>query len=46
MRRRASSNATGRRKPVSRLRVLSFAMSIDGYGTGPNQDLQNLRKRA
>jgi dihydrofolate reductase len=26
---------------VSRLRVLSFALSIDGYGAGPNQDLQN-----
>jgi dihydrofolate reductase len=26
---------------VSKLRVLSFAVSIDGYGAGPNQDLQN-----
>jgi len=26
---------------VSRLRVQSFAISIDGYGAGPNQDLQN-----
>jgi dihydrofolate reductase len=26
---------------VSRLRVHSFAISIDGYGAGPNQDLQN-----
>jgi dihydrofolate reductase len=26
---------------VSRLRVQSFAVSIDGYGAGPNQDLQN-----
>jgi dihydrofolate reductase len=26
---------------VSKLRVLSFAISIDGYGAGPNQDLQN-----
>ena len=26
---------------MSRLRVLSFAISIDGYGAGPNQDLQN-----
>jgi dihydrofolate reductase len=26
---------------VSKLRVQSFALSIDGYGAGPNQDLQN-----
>jgi dihydrofolate reductase len=26
---------------VSKLRVLSFAISIDGFGAGPNQDLQN-----
>jgi dihydrofolate reductase len=26
---------------VSKVRVQSFAMSIDGYGAGPNQDLQN-----
>jgi dihydrofolate reductase len=26
---------------MSRLRALSFAMSIDGYSAGPNQDLQN-----
>jgi dihydrofolate reductase len=26
---------------TSRLRVASFAISIDGYGAGPNQDLQN-----
>jgi len=26
---------------VSKLRVLSFAVSIDGFGAGPNQDLQN-----
>ena len=26
---------------MSKLRVLSFAVSIDGYGAGPNQDLQN-----
>jgi dihydrofolate reductase len=26
---------------MSKLRVQSFAMSIDGYGAGPNQDLQN-----
>jgi len=26
---------------VSRLRVHSFAISIDGYGAGPDQDLQN-----
>jgi dihydrofolate reductase len=26
---------------VARVRVLSFAVSIDGYGAGPNQDLRN-----
>ncbi|HUJ86377.1 MAG TPA: dihydrofolate reductase family protein [Burkholderiales bacterium] len=26
---------------MSRLRVQSFALSIDGYGAGPNQDLRN-----
>jgi hypothetical protein len=26
---------------VSKLRVQSFAISIDGYGAGPSQDLQN-----
>ena len=26
---------------MSKLRVLSFAISIDGFGAGPNQDLQN-----
>lgn len=26
---------------MSKVRVQSFAMSIDGYGAGPNQDLQN-----
>src|ERR1700736_5452209 len=26
---------------VSKLRVQSFAISIDGYGAGPNQDLQH-----
>ena len=26
---------------MSRLRVHSFSISIDGYGAGPNQDLQN-----
>lgn len=26
---------------MSKLRVLSFAVSIDGYGAGPSQDLQN-----
>src|SRR5258708_25920608 len=29
------------RNVVSKLRVQSFAISIDGYGAGPNQDLQN-----
>jgi dihydrofolate reductase len=26
---------------MSKLRVLCFAVSLDGYGAGPNQDLQN-----
>jgi dihydrofolate reductase len=26
---------------MTKLKVLSFAISIDGYGAGPNQDLQN-----
>jgi dihydrofolate reductase len=26
---------------MSKLRVLSFALSIDGFGAGPNQDLKN-----
>jgi|GEM_PF-3405711 len=26
---------------MSKLRVFSFAMSVDGYSAGPNQDLQN-----
>src|SRR5947209_5160361 len=26
---------------MSKLRVQSFAVSMDGYGAGPNQDLQN-----
>lgn len=26
---------------MSKLRVLSFAVSIDGFGAGPNQDQQN-----
>src|ERR1041384_856829 len=26
---------------MSKLRVLNFAISIDGYGAGPNQDLEN-----
>ena len=26
---------------MSRLRVHSFAISIDGFGAGPNQDLEN-----
>jgi dihydrofolate reductase len=28
-------------KHMSKVRVASFAVSIDGYGAGPNQDLQN-----
>ncbi len=26
---------------MSKLRVSSFAVSIDGFGAGPDQDLQN-----
>ena len=26
---------------MSKLKVLSFAVSLDGYGAGPDQDLQN-----
>ena len=26
---------------MSKLRVHSFSISIDGYGAGPNQDLEN-----
>ncbi len=26
---------------MSKLRVQSFAISVDGYGAGPHQDLQN-----
>jgi len=32
---------TGSEGVASRVRVLSFATSIDGYSAGPNQDLQN-----
>ena len=28
-------------KAVSRLRVQSFSISLDGYGAGPDQDLEN-----
>src|SRR5258707_3015042 len=35
-----STNQTAR-NAVTKLRVQSFAISIDGYGAGPNQDLQN-----
>ncbi len=28
---------------MSNLRVHSFSISIDGYGAGPNQDLENPR---
>ncbi len=27
--------------PVSKLRVLSFGLTIDGYGAGPSQDIKN-----
>ena len=37
---RASGNELEGRT-VSRLRVHSFSISIDGYGAGPNQDLEN-----
>ena len=35
--------ATGQagRNAMSKLRVQNFGISIDGYGAGPNQDLQN-----
>jgi hypothetical protein len=26
---------------MARLRVHSFSVSVDGYGAGPNQDLEN-----
>jgi dihydrofolate reductase len=32
---------TGTEKCMSKLRVQSFAMSVDGYSAGPDQDLQN-----
>src|SRR5664279_5200507 len=32
---------TIRGNDMPRLRVASFAISIDGYGAGPGQDLQN-----
>ena len=31
----------GNNHVVAKLRVLSFAISIDGYGAGPHQDLEN-----
>jgi dihydrofolate reductase len=37
----SSSRLTKRRNGVSKLRVHSFTISLDGYGAGPNQDLQN-----
>src|SRR5438132_605260 len=44
-RRRAATGKSSRRPgnevTVSKLRVQSFAVSIDGFGAGPNQDLQN-----
>src|SRR5262249_43094844 len=40
-RRRAPPALIGKEGIVSRLRVHSFSISIDGYGAGPNQDLQN-----
>ena len=36
-----TSNSQPARSIVSKLRVQSFGISIDGYGAGPNQDLQN-----
>jgi len=32
---------TGNERVTSKVRVLSFATSIDGYGAGPHQDLEN-----
>ena len=32
---------TGSERVTSSVRVLSFAISIDGYSAGPNQDLEN-----
>jgi dihydrofolate reductase len=34
-------NSNFARQAMSKLRVLSFAVSVDGYGAGLNQDLQN-----
>src|SRR5574337_431576 len=31
----------GAANPMSRLRVQSFSISIDGFGAGPDQDLQH-----
>jgi len=35
------SQSKPERNAVSKLRVKSFSISIDGYGAGPSQDLQN-----
>ena len=37
----AARSCACKNAPMSKLRVLSFAISIDGYGAGPAQDLQN-----
>ena len=36
-----ASQSGGQLNIVSKLRVQSFTISLDGYGAGPNQDLQN-----
>jgi dihydrofolate reductase len=38
---RASTSHHPIEVPVSKLRVQSFALSLDGFGAGPSQDLQN-----
>src|SRR5438105_340338 len=35
------SRTAGTRKAMSKLRVQSFTVSIDGYGAGSNQDLEH-----
>jgi dihydrofolate reductase len=37
----AASQTKKARSEMSKLRVQSFSVSIDGYGAGPNQDLKN-----
>ncbi len=35
------TSASERKSIVPKLRVSSFAVSIDGFGAGPDQDLEN-----